>query len=130
MVNVTMLNSLSTSLHTTYSNIFILVLTTNNNFLYAFIFFKNFTYQTKKIYTFTYFKWIIKHKFSQNLNLTPEVKLSIILIVYLVQWFPSCLIWMIQSLCNCVPNDVSTVTYWLTFTVALTDLNIINSNYH
>jgi len=69
-----------------------------------------------------------KIKFKSNV----ETKLSIILIVYLVQWTPSCLIWMIHSLCNCVPNDVSTMTYWLTFTVALTDpilILFLNSNY-
>jgi hypothetical protein len=69
---------------------------------------------------------------NEKFKLTPETKLSIILIVYLVQWFPSCLIWMIQSLCNCVPNDISTFTYWLTFTVALTDpilILLLNSSY-
>ena len=72
------------------------------------------------------------NKLKPNVKLKAETKLSIILIVYLVQWVPSCLIWMIDSLCNCVPNDISTVTYWLTFTVALTDPILIlslNSNY-
>jgi dopamine receptor D1 len=65
-------------------------------------------------------------------QLIAETKLSIILIVYLVQWVPSCLIWMIDSLCNCVPIGISKITYWLTFTVALTDsilLLALNTNF-
>ena len=65
------------------------------------------------------------NKLKPNVKLKAETKLSIILIVYLVQWVPSCLIWMIQSLCNCVPIGISKITYWLTFTVALTDSILI-----
>jgi len=65
-------------------------------------------------------------------QLKAETKLSIILIVYLVQWVPSCLIGMIDSMCKCVPVGIITLTYWLTFTVSLTDPILIlglNTNF-
>jgi len=72
------------------------------------------------------------NKSNAKKKLKAETKLPIILIVYLVQWVPSCLIWMINSLCNCVPIGISKITYWLTFTVALTDsilLLALNTNF-
>ncbi len=68
----------------------------------------------------------------KSFKLKPETKLTIIILVYLGQWLPSCFIWMIDSLCKCVPNAVSTISYWLTFTVSLTDpilILVLNSNY-
>jgi hypothetical protein len=58
---------------------------------------------------------------SDQLKLSPSTKLSIIVIVYLLQWLPSCLISMIDSLCKCIPYDVSQATHRLTFTTALTN---------
>ena len=70
----------------------------------------------------------VKKKFKLN----AEAKMSIIIIVYLIQWVPSCILWMIDSLCNCIPSHLSTFTYWLTFSVSLTDaviVMILNPNY-
>ncbi len=58
---------------------------------------------------------------SDQLKLSPSTKLSIIVIVYLLQWLPSCLISMIDSLCKCIPYDVSQATHRLPFTTALTN---------
>jgi hypothetical protein len=72
------------------------------------------------------------NKSNTKKKLKAETKLSIILIVYLVQWVPSCLIGMIDSMCKCVPVGITTLTYWLTFTVSLTDPILIlglNTNF-
>lgn len=61
-----------------------------------------------------------------------QAKLSILIVIYLAQWVPSCFLWMINSLCSCIPEKVSTFTYWLTFSVAFTDallVLLLNPNY-
>jgi hypothetical protein len=68
----------------------------------------------------------------RKFKLSPATKLTIIVFCYLLQWIPSCLIWMIDSLCNCVPLGIATFSYWLTFTVSLTDpilILVLNTNF-
>ena len=73
-----------------------------------------------------------KSKIKKRFRLTPETRLTIIVTVYIIQYAPSCFIFLINSLCGCIPNEVSTFTYWLTYTASLTDpitILILNPNY-
>ena len=61
-----------------------------------------------------------------------ESKLSIVIIIYLVQWLPSCILWMTNSLCLCISDIIMNSTYWLSFSVAFSDalaVLLLNSNY-
>lgn len=69
---------------------------------------------------------------SIKFHLGPESKLSIIIVIFLIEWSLSCLLWMIDSLCECIPEFILYVTYWLTFTASLTDpilVLVLNSKY-
>ena len=93
--------------------------------------------------------------FKRRLKLGAQQKLSLMMTIYLVQWVsepknhvvmvtrdsnisfflkvPSCFLWMINSLCGCIPSEVSTPTYWLTFSVAFSDpvlVLLLNPNYN
>ena len=65
-------------------------------------------------------------------HLGPQIRFQIIIISYCLQWFPSCLIAIIDPLCNgCVESNVSGAIYWLTYTVCITDplvILIFNTN--
>lgn len=51
-----------------------------------------------------------------------QTKLTIIVLVYLAQWFPSCFMQIINSLCDsCISTQVEGTIYWLTFSVSLTN---------
>ena len=68
----------------------------------------------------------------KRLKLNVQVKMSIIIIVYQIQWIPSSIVWMTDALCKCVPNNISTFIHWLKFTVPFTDpilIIIFNPNY-
>ena len=61
-----------------------------------------------------------------------ETRLSVVIIIYLVQWLPSCILWMTNSLCFCISDIIMNSTYWLSFSVAFTDalaVLLLNSNY-
>lgn len=55
------------------------------------------------------------------LHLGPQVRFQIIIISYWIQWLPSFLFDLFNPFCECVPANVSSGIYWLTFTVSMTD---------
>lgn len=57
--------------------------------------------------------------------LGPQERFQIIITSYCVQWFPSCIIALIDPFCACVPPELIATIYWLTFTVCLTDPLVI-----
>ena len=64
-------------------------------------------------------------------RLTPEMRLTIIVTVYLIQYAPSCIVSLI-NFNSIVPAQVASVLYWLTYTASLTDpitILILNPNY-
>jgi hypothetical protein len=58
----------------------------------------------------------VNKKAKKEFRLSPEVRLSLIVLVYIIQYTPSCFLDLINSLCNCIPTDLSTALYWLTYT--------------
>lgn len=61
--------------------------------------------------------------------LGPQARFQIIIISYCVQWFPSCIIALVDPFCGCIPQELIASVYWLTFTVCLTDPLVILSLY-
>lgn len=64
-------------------------------------------------------------KIKKHMHLGPQSRFEIIILSYWLQWFPSCLIAIIDPLCACVPSSLSSTIYWLTYTVCLTDPLVI-----
>lgn len=65
-------------------------------------------------------------------KLKPEIKLLIIIVAFLIQWIPTCALWMLDSICNCVPGLIKKISYLLTFTESLVNpvlVLILNSRY-
>lgn len=59
-------------------------------------------------------------------HLGPQIRFQIIIISYCIQWFPSCLIALINPICNqCIEPNVIGAVYWLTYTVCFTDPLVI-----
>lgn len=75
--------------------------------------------QSNKISKLVYFRT----NFYKLVNrIDPQTKLSIIIIIYLTQWFPSCILSMANSICNsCISVNLELAIYWTTFTVSLTN---------
>lgn len=67
----------------------------------------------------------LKQNLKTLFSLGPQTRFQIIIAFYCVQWFPSCVIAIIDPLCRCVPTQVSSSIYWLTFTVCFTDPLVI-----
>lgn len=68
---------------------------------------------------------VFKKKLKSAFRLGPQIRFQIIITSYWIQWFPSCLIALIDPICLCVPSNVSSTIYWLTYTVCLTDPLVI-----
>lgn len=65
-------------------------------------------------------------KLKTYFRLGPQIRFQIIIASYWLQWFPSCLIALIDPICAwCVPANFSMAVYWLTYTVCLTDPLVI-----
>lgn len=67
-------------------------------------------------------------------NLKADQKLTIIIVIFLVEWMPSCILWMVDSLgTHLIPDLALSITYWLTFFGSLTDpllILVLNSKYN
>lgn len=64
-------------------------------------------------------------KFKSIFSLAPQSRFQIIIFSYCLQWFPSCIIALIDPVCACIPANLIANIYWLTFTVCLTDPLVI-----
>lgn len=63
--------------------------------------------------------------FKNGFKLDVQAKFQIMIISYWIQWLPSCIIAMVDPICGCVPSNVSSGIYWLTYTVCLSDPFVI-----
>lgn len=67
----------------------------------------------------------LARKIRSHMRLGPQIRFEIIILSYWLQWFPSCLMAVVDPLCMCVPSSLSATVYWLTYTVCLTDPLVI-----
>ena len=58
-----------------------------------------------------------KHSKLSNFRLRPTTKFQIIILSYWFQWIIPCILTVLQP-CQCVPNSIYTIFYWLTYTVS------------
>lgn len=59
-------------------------------------------------------------------RLGPQIRFQIIIYSYCVQWFPSCILAIVDPICGrCVGSNVIGAVYWLTYTVCFTDALVI-----
>lgn len=84
----------------------------------------NSTTRTQTVEKQSFFKQL-KVNFNKMFSLGPQVRFQIIILSYCAQWFPPCIITLIDPLCNCIPLNVNESVYWLTYTVCLTDPIVI-----
>ena len=68
---------------------------------------------------------ILNYMKIKELKLGAQAKFQIIIISYWIQWLPSCIIAMVDPICKCIPLNVSSGIYLLTYTVCLTRSLII-----
>lgn len=64
-------------------------------------------------------------------RLGPETKFQFIIVSYWIQWLPLLLIYLFYPFCECVPEKVIHIAYWLSYSASMTNpimVLLFNSN--
>ena len=64
-------------------------------------------------------------------RLGPETRFQFIIVSYWVQWLPLLLIYLFYPFCECVPEKIIHIAYWLSYSASMTNpimVLLFNSN--
>lgn len=64
-------------------------------------------------------------------RLGPETKFQFIIVSYWIQWLPLLLMYLFYPFCECVPEKVIHIAYWLSYSASMTNpimVLLFNSN--
>jgi L-asparagine transporter-like permease len=64
-------------------------------------------------------------------RLGPETKFQFIIVSYWIQWLPLLLIYLFYPFCECVPENIIHIAYWLSYSASMTNpimVLLFNSN--